>query len=460
VNSWLLAILAIVMIIHSARMIGRAVKAEPPRPSLGWRGWMMIGWLVIGVCALGAPRQLLWIAGACFGLAMFEKYVARTKTTGALSWLRFRWIVGFPLLLLKSVPSIVIFAIRRPRHVGELLRAIIAHYRLNLDHPLSRDEVDARSALSPQAALNLWRMEGKTNQRMEAAKLGVFFEAISKPETEKEKEAREQSREREARTKARNEEITALVATLPADSPVQSRRVVFRLAESETISMGENESIEVPPGEYEGLLSVGSLTEQEAEANDFFSLPCMFEFRHAGFVHRVASWMRCNDFYPTGEQAMNAPKFWWSEALPEWQRELRQGLLVTRQRVMNDCRERVPFPQAGSKHCLFTKYLTWSVDLAVSGDGRQLLVRVCNLFAERYKQDVEPAFREGTDPDFDDTEVMPPICLQIPIEEILPLTNPERHGTEEGDELVYKKRRMAEAQSPNWLHEGVADPRH
>jgi hypothetical protein len=114
---------------------------------------------------------------------------------------------------------------------------------------------------------------------------------------------------------------------------------------------------------------------------------------------------------------------------------------VTRQRLMNDSREREAFPQAGPKHCLFSKYLTWLVDLAVSADGRMLLVRVCDLFAERYQTDVEPAFRDGSYPEFDDIEILAPMCLQIPIEEILPLTDPERHAPKgDGDgELVFEK---------------------
>jgi hypothetical protein len=207
------------MLIHSARMIGKSLRQ--PRENVGWRGWMMIGWLVIGACALGAPRQLLWIAGVCFAFAMFEKSEA-----SCLSWLRFRWIVGLPFILLKSALSIAVFAFRRPRQI----HAIVVHYRLNLDHRLSREETEARAALSPQAALNLWRKEGKTGRRMEAARIGSLIEAFSRPEPQDEKEKRMRRESREAAAKKRSEEIAALVATVPADSPVWPRRVRFRLA--------------------------------------------------------------------------------------------------------------------------------------------------------------------------------------------------------------------------------------
>ena len=402
----------------------------------------MLGWMVVGLCALGVARSYLWIAAACFALGMFERHVSGARKAGVFSWLRFRYLVGVPLLAPFLIPPVLLVAVRSPRSVGGFIRALLTHYRMHFDSPLSGEELEARKKLSPEVKWNLWRVEGQFGKRLEASKLGTLFEVWSKPETAEEKASRERLDKRDAEVKARNEKIAALNATLPANSPTAPGAVNFRLSEQVTISVAYEGSVTLPAGEYQGVLAVGALTDEEAEENDYASLPCTFEFRHAGSGYRIETWMNCQDLYPTEAMAGSAPQFWWSDASAEWREQLRKGLLVARQKVMNDERLREPFPQAGPEYCLFSKYLSWTVDLGVSADGQRLHARVCDLFAEKYKQEVGPAFRNGAELDFEDMVVQPPICLEAPIEDIVPLTNPDRHGLRGeggGEELVYRR---------------------
>jgi hypothetical protein len=59
-----------------------------------------------------------------------------------------------------------------------------------------------------------------------------------------------------------------------------------------------------------------------------------------------------------------------------------------------------------------TKYLSWKADLALNEDGTRFYARMRELTAE-----VD-----------DDYEEVPAFCLDLPIERILPLTNPQFHG--------------------------------
>lgn len=115
----------------------------------------------------------------------------------------------------------------------------------------------------------------------------------------------------------------------------------------------------------------------------------------------------------------------WKDAPTSWQKAVTKSCLACDIQICDDGRSRFSLALGDRKHVIMTKYLSYTIDLAFADEGKDLIVRVHGLLAEKWSGD--PFSESDQDAEFLDYEAVEPFATRIPVEILVPFCVPNVH---------------------------------
>ncbi len=267
--------------------------------------------------------------------------------------------------------------------------------------PLSNEEEEFRSTLSSEERHLVEGMEKLFGKRKS-------IEEIRAGQLHREQAAAQETT-RLAAKQAEAEAVQAEDAEMSETGPVTAREVRFRLASEATFQTPEGLRI-VPPGDYSGMLELQAENDAEASGEPF--VKCTFSFSEGPIRWSGQTFCRIETMHSVETREGGSGAILWADAPADWKDAIRAGCLIANVPAMDDCRREFEIRIAGQTHSVFAKYMPLKVTMAIMDAGRCILIRIHQLQA----MDEHDVFRK-----------LPPFCVKLPIEKILPLTNPSVH---------------------------------
>lgn len=287
---------------------------------------------------------------------------------------------------------------------------------------LSPEEEDFRRTLTKKERESLEFRETVTKQRYDLNETRDWV-ALSRQIAEEEKAAAAAREAEDADEHAEEEALEAENREMNAVGLIESGNVRFELKRPTTIHTPEGEQT-IPPGEYSGTVSLRP--NRTESADDSTPVECIFEFTQGDVRWRTITWLGISSLSELQRPELAEKAVFWTDTPRQWKAAFQTRCLLADVTAFDDGRERFDLWISGSEFCVMTKYLTWQLALALSGDGCRLFVRVHALESEVWKD----GDSSNPDREFVDFRRVPPFCAELPIEALLPITEPDIHAVE------------------------------
>lgn len=379
---------------------------------------------VIAVRRFLATRQRSWLVGPVFWVALVVRhYFPSSLTTAVAASL----LIAFMAARLWQAGA----ARRWQRKQQAALPA------------LSKEQVAYRSTLTEQERESLAFFEMVIGQRATEEQARNYFAkppAIS--DDTKSHQGNAGAEDEWHLAEVESERLSA--ETQPCDRPLPVR---FELGSGAAFPTSDGSEGQLPPGLYEGTLEFKAPPPSSDESNDYmgailwrfaFSAASSESWRASGALHgfvplnlaRLADQTEA----PAGNGALAPvhkpppPAVFWRDADLEIRDSFARRCLLKGLDLADDARERFRIRVGTEWVHVFTKYLGWKVDLAVSGDGRRVWVRVVGMSREIWTHDpCSEDEEEAAKATFSDLMLTRAFVYPLAVEEFLPLCFSMRH---------------------------------
>ena len=93
--------------------------------------------------------------------------------------------------------------------------------------------------------------------------------------------------------------------------------------------------------------------------------------------------------------------------------------------MMDDGRDRFEFRIGGRSFVIMTKYLSWQTALALDSDQQRVWVRISGMSSELWGEADDE--HGNPQPKFLDFERIPAFVYPVPVDRLMPSTNPDAH---------------------------------
>ena len=232
--------------------------------------------------------------------------------------------------------------------------------------------------------------------------------------------------------------------THPCGRPLPVR---FELESVTTFLSKDGSEAQLPPGLYEGTLAFDAPPPSSDDSNDYMgAILWRFAFSAAdgeswqasgalhGFVPLDIARLADQSSAPDGDGPSTPvhrpppPAVFWRDADTEIRDSFAQRCLLKELELADDARERFRIRVGAEWVHVFTKYLGWKVNLAVSADERHVWVRVVGMPHEVWTHD--PCSKnedEAAKATPSGLMLTPAFVYPLAVEEFLPLCFPARH---------------------------------
>jgi hypothetical protein len=123
--------------------------------------------------------------------------------------------------------------------------------------------------------------------------------------------------------------------------------------------------------------------------------------------------------FPAG--ASCAKPMFWESTFPEFKEMFKSRCLIADVGMMDDGRDRFEFRIEDRVFVIMTKYLSWQTALALDPDHQRVWVRISGMSSEIWGD------TDDGQPKFIDFERIPAFVYPVPVDRLMPSTNPDAH---------------------------------